>query len=577
MRSLLGLVLASLIAGQALFPRAYGIRQAELTTDEAFSWRLTQYPVSKLMERTARDVHPPLHYLLLKVWVSVFGDSPAALRGLSVLVGVLTVMAVYLLVRESVGGGLEDFSSEHPRQGDVPDRERGARWAPLFAASVAAGHWSQVIPARSARMYALGAFLAALSSWLLLRALRAQRECDNKSGPGAQNAGPEVNCLPASQERARQELSTHTLTERARCVPPFVLNLPPKVSSPQPFASSLQPELFWSAYGVVAAALLYTHNYGIFTVVAQAVFVFGDAVGLAWRHGWRTSVRAKLGFVYAMVLAATLYSPWLHVLYHQTAEVRQGYWTWDVTRSHIERVMWSWATGTELSGADSLAVLYAFLATAIGWAVWSRGCKGRFFLVLWLIPWSLSIGFSLLTGRSIFLERCLVFAHIGWIGFLAILFERIPGRLHKSVFAWVVSSTAFAGLLEGLTSINCRPSAIVAAMDSLQRKLAAGDVVLVDSPNRLNTALYYAKRAGMDAIDIKAPFTPTSQGHQVHVASLEAGQLYSRVDELAAYCRLWTLVEGHRSVNVPGDVDCVFNETHVIGNSQYILSYYERR
>ena len=37
------------------------------------------------------NVHLPLYYLVLKVWMGVFGDSVAAIRGLSVACGALTV------------------------------------------------------------------------------------------------------------------------------------------------------------------------------------------------------------------------------------------------------------------------------------------------------------------------------------------------------------------------------------------------------------------------------------------------------------------------------------------------------
>lgn len=45
------------------------------------------------------DTHPPLYYLTLKFWTSLFGYSEIAMRSLSVLFGVLTVYVVYKIAQ----------------------------------------------------------------------------------------------------------------------------------------------------------------------------------------------------------------------------------------------------------------------------------------------------------------------------------------------------------------------------------------------------------------------------------------------------------------------------------------------
>ncbi len=46
------------------------------------------------------DNHPPLYYMVLKVWGTIFGYSEVALRMLSVLSGVLTIAVLYLILRK---------------------------------------------------------------------------------------------------------------------------------------------------------------------------------------------------------------------------------------------------------------------------------------------------------------------------------------------------------------------------------------------------------------------------------------------------------------------------------------------
>ena len=59
--------------------------------DESYSIVLAKQPLPELLQLTGVDAHPPLFYLLLKAWGSVFGWSELALRSLSALVAAATV------------------------------------------------------------------------------------------------------------------------------------------------------------------------------------------------------------------------------------------------------------------------------------------------------------------------------------------------------------------------------------------------------------------------------------------------------------------------------------------------------
>jgi hypothetical protein len=158
-RRSLGTTAAALAAGilAAFALRAWRVGLPALTSDEAFSWRLTRHPLGDMLARAALDVHPPLYYVLLDGWLALLGDAPAALRGLSVVAGVLVVPLAFLLVAEA-------------RRLDGQGHGRGAA---LLAAALVALHATQVMQSRNARMYALGAALGAAGAWVLLRAHRA--------------------------------------------------------------------------------------------------------------------------------------------------------------------------------------------------------------------------------------------------------------------------------------------------------------------------------------------------------------------------------------------------------------------
>lgn len=89
--------LAILLLSSAV--RLYQVTQPVLWYDEAFSVALSALSPSQILFHTARDVHPPLYYLLLHYWMHWLGSDVLALRGLSVFTGVLTVALGMWLTR----------------------------------------------------------------------------------------------------------------------------------------------------------------------------------------------------------------------------------------------------------------------------------------------------------------------------------------------------------------------------------------------------------------------------------------------------------------------------------------------
>lgn len=69
--------------------------------DESYSWGMTRFSFSALIHRSFfEDVHPPFYYIILKIWRIIFGESEYALRALSVIPSVISVMVIYRFVKE---------------------------------------------------------------------------------------------------------------------------------------------------------------------------------------------------------------------------------------------------------------------------------------------------------------------------------------------------------------------------------------------------------------------------------------------------------------------------------------------
>jgi len=117
--------------------------------DEGWSLYFATTDPGTMLELTAVDIHPPLYYLLLHVWVTLFGPSPLSVRLLSVLIGVATVPLIYL-------AGRLLFGHKAPAEGTgkVPVQGRAAKVG-LLAALLLAISPLHIYYSQEVRMYGL--------------------------------------------------------------------------------------------------------------------------------------------------------------------------------------------------------------------------------------------------------------------------------------------------------------------------------------------------------------------------------------------------------------------------------------
>ncbi len=150
----------AILAATVVGIRTIGNSAACLTADDAFSWRVTQRPLAQMLKCVARDTHPPGYFMLLKGWVTLWGDSPVALRGMSAFFGVIAVVVVYMAAA----------TWTTMRTGATNSHGCSANWPWLSAALAALGS-QQIEASWTARMYSQGALCCALSQYFLSRAL----------------------------------------------------------------------------------------------------------------------------------------------------------------------------------------------------------------------------------------------------------------------------------------------------------------------------------------------------------------------------------------------------------------------
>lgn len=86
----------------SIFLRTRNI-DAPFWIDEGISVGVANFPFADIPAALRLDGNPPIYYLLLNLWLGLFGDSVAAAHALSVLFSVATVPVAYLLARRPLG------------------------------------------------------------------------------------------------------------------------------------------------------------------------------------------------------------------------------------------------------------------------------------------------------------------------------------------------------------------------------------------------------------------------------------------------------------------------------------------
>lgn len=142
-------VVFCVILAAAFLARLAGLGERPFWNDEAFSLLAARGSLSTTWSIVSEDVHPPLYYLILNLYLA-FGDGEFWARALSAMAGSLSVAMVYAIARLFLGP-----------------------FASLAAMALAMVHpllfgWSQI-----ARGYALFTLAGLIASWGALHLLRA--------------------------------------------------------------------------------------------------------------------------------------------------------------------------------------------------------------------------------------------------------------------------------------------------------------------------------------------------------------------------------------------------------------------
>ncbi len=132
--------------------RAAWLGDQDLWWDEGLAVWAVRQPLTQTTLWTAGDVHPPLYFWLLWGWMRLGGDTPFAMRYLTLVLGMLTVAVSY-----------------------VAGRRLGGAWAGALAVWITGLSRLMVWWSQEMRMYMLAALLSLVALYFTLRFLDAAR------------------------------------------------------------------------------------------------------------------------------------------------------------------------------------------------------------------------------------------------------------------------------------------------------------------------------------------------------------------------------------------------------------------
>gem|GEM_PF-1643645 len=97
LRKFLPPMLLLFILALAAVLRIYHLSFKSISIDEAIGGFYAMEPLLRVIILTINDVHPPLFYVIHHFWIALFGMSEVALRSISVLFALLSVIGLYKL------------------------------------------------------------------------------------------------------------------------------------------------------------------------------------------------------------------------------------------------------------------------------------------------------------------------------------------------------------------------------------------------------------------------------------------------------------------------------------------------
>ncbi len=258
----------------------------------------------------------------------------------------------------------------------------------------------------------------------------------------------------------------------------------------------------WSVvYALYATALIYTHYFGFFTVIAQALFVGGVLVhATKWRVGEIVQSRVFWSSILAVCLSLALFSPWIPTFLRQRSQVQEAYWVPPIAATSVPDTFYHFFVPTlhipPHRGLILVVSLLPILGTIALWTYilmrYKKLDAAWLSVMLTVVPFAVAVAVSFM-GRSLYNDRFFGFSGIFIFVLLAHAIASLKRPLARNiVFAVFILGFAasFARYWNELDIAN--KAGAHGAAQRIFSERADSDPVLVSSPFVYFSILHYA-------------------------------------------------------------------------------------
>jgi hypothetical protein len=305
----MALLAAAIALGAWLRFATIGAR--EMSADEGASWAAAAAPRLAGVVHLQAVLNPgklAVYEILLHGWMKIFGDGLGAMRALSAMFDTMSIVVVFVLVRELIGARSSTPRIESLAFGGIPPEE--AETVAALAALLFAVNLVTIKYARELRMYPLALLLVLLQVWVFIRAARRGRRFElaplavltalavATHFSGGFMIVAEVLCLPALPRPAAGDARPYRRAPRIEIVAALgagailflILALPALRTGASAFANGatawIERPRWWAPFTLF--------NKGV------GSFAFPLMAGLAGWGVWRGWVRARAAVTFAL-------------------------------------------------------------------------------------------------------------------------------------------------------------------------------------------------------------------------------------------------------------------------------------
>ena len=299
----------------------------------------------------------------------------------------------------------------------------------------------------------------------------------------------------------------------------------------------------WVLFGVLAVLFCYTHLLGMFALAAQGLFAAlyltvgpgrrrpGDSEEGGGQRRWALGVAAAVALACsplpAMALAKAEGIGW-------SVELHAGSIAYETSLALLS----TFAAPLDIPPAAGWCLTAALLGTLVYLAL-RQGWPGRFVAVGGLLPAQMVLGYSLVSGQSLFLCRYLTFVQIYWLCAIALFAFSLRPAARWALLAGLAAVWLLVSHPAGSKAVGPADTpGMRGAVELVLRQRRPGEALVAQRPITLIKALYYLRGRARPRLCVPIP----SRLLQSQAAWLTDDDLVSTADVLSLEARgVWVL------------------------------------